>query len=264
MHGPICTKSKQYELIGWFVSCMTLAAVLTRDLGNEFRRSNLKIAIFSKCLTSSSNTKKSEFFGCVNILFVNKIWYMFSFHHMLQCRPDVKFLSMEILVWSYHYCDGDFVYLRHNTCLGAVLDFTSNTHRSYMKFTQFFVTRTQKLCKLSFMIYHICLKIIEMRTGWWSNSVRHDHTVWGRVKMERGGRIQYCKIQQWITLKINTKFWNGLYIPTHLCVDSFESHVRLCNWNLIYSVRQTGDMHSLWVEDWPKRNYSLRCVQWIG
>ena len=156
-----------------------------------------------------------------------------------------------------------FCVLRRNTCLGAVLDFTSNTHRSYMKFTQFFVTRTQKLCKLPFMIYYICLKISEMQTGWWSNSVRRDHTISPRVKMERGGRIQYCKIQQWITLKINTKFWNGLYIPTHLCVDLFESHVRHCNWNLIYSVRQTGDMHSLWVEDWPKGNYSLRCVQWI-
>ena len=139
---------------------------------------------------------------------------------MLQYRADVKFLSMEILVWSYLYCDGNFVYLRHNTCLGAVLDFTSYTHRSYMKFAQFCVTRTPKLYKLSFMIYYICLKILEMQTGWWSNSVRRDHTIWRRVKMERGGRIQYCKIQQWITLKINTKFWNGLYIPTHFCVDS--------------------------------------------
>ena len=243
---------------------MTLTTVLTYDLGNEFPRSNLRIAIFSKYLTSSSNIKMSEFFGWVNILFVNNIWSTFSFHHMLQCRPDVKFLSMEILVLSCHYCDSNFVYLRHNTCFGAVLDFTSYTHRSYMKFTHFFATITQKLYKLSFMIYYICLKMIEMQTGWWSNSVRRDHTIWPRVKMERGGRIQYCKIQQWITLTINTKFWNGLYIPTHLCADSFESHVRLCNWNLIHSVRQTSDMQSLWMEDLPKGNYSLRCVQWIG
>ena len=203
---------------------MTLTTVLTCDLGNEFPR----IAIFSKYLTSSSNIKKSEFFGWVDILIVNNIWSTFTFHHMLQYRPDVKFLSKEILVWSYHYCDGDFVYLRHNTWLGAVLNFASNTHRSYITFTQF-LTRTQKLYKLSFMIDYICLKIIVMQMGWWSNSVRRDHIIWPRVKMERGGRIQYCKIQQWIPLNINTKFWNGLYFPTHLCIDSFESHVRLCN-----------------------------------
>ena len=131
------------------------------------------------------------------------------------------------------------------------------------EFNAIFVTRTQKLYKFSLMIYYICFKMIEMQTGWWSNSIRRDHTIWPRVKMERGGRIQYCKIQHWITLKINTKFWDGLYIPTHLCFDSFKSHVRLCNWNLIHGVGQTGDMHSLWMEDLPKGNYSLRCVQWI-
>ena len=224
---------------------MTLTSNLTCHLGHEFPRSNLGIAIFSKYPTSSSNIKKSEFFGWVNNLFVTNIWSMLSFHHVLQCCPDVTFLSMETLVWSYHYCYGDFVYLRHNAWLGTVLDFTWYTHRSYMKFKQFHVTRTQKLCKLSFMIYYICLKIIETQACWWSNGDRLEHSIWPRVKLERGGRIQYCKIQQWITLKINTKFWNGLYIPAHLCVDSVESHVRLCNWNLIHSVVQTGDMHSL-------------------
>ena len=157
---------------------------------------------------------------------------------MLLCRPDVTFLSMETLVWPYHYCDGNFVCLRHNTCVGAVLGFTSYTHRSYMKITQLHVTRTQNICKSSFMIYYICLKIIETQTGWQSNDVRRDHTIWPRVKMESIGQIQYRMIQQWIKLKINTKFWNGLYIPTHLCGESFESHVRLCSWNLIHSVGQ--------------------------
>ena len=170
---------------------------------------------------------------------------------------------MEILVLSYHYCDGEVVYLRYNTCLGVVLGFTSYTPIIY-QIHAFFAPRTKILYKLSFIIDYICFRIIEMQTGWWSNSVRRDHTIWPRVKMERGGQIQYCKIQQWKTLKINTKFWNELYIPAHLCVDSFESHVRLCNWNLIHSVGQTGDMHSLWMEDLPKGNYSLGCVQWIG
>ena len=149
--------------------------------------------------------------------------------HMLQCRPDVTFLSMVTLVWLCHYCDGECVCLRYNTCLGAVLGFTSYTHRSYMKFAQPYVTRTQKLCKLWFTICYICLKIIETRTCWWTDGARRDHTIWPRVKMERGGRMRCCKIKKWLTQKINTKFWNGLYIPVRLFVNSLESHVRLCN-----------------------------------
>ena len=88
--------------------------------------------------------------------------------------PDVTFLTMETLVWPYHYCDGDFVYLHHDTYLGAVLGFTSYTHRSYMKSTQFHLTRTQKMCKLSFMIYNIisCLcSQFHVRNQWFFYSV---------------------------------------------------------------------------------------------
>ena len=148
----------------------------------NFQDQILELPYFLKYLKSSSNIKKSEFFGWVNILFVNDIWSTFSFHHILECRPDVMFLSMETLVWSNHYCDGDFVYLHHNTLLGAVLGFTSHTHRSYMKFTQFQATRTQKLCKLLFMFYDICLKIIETRIGWRSKGGLCDHTILPRVK----------------------------------------------------------------------------------
>ena len=94
------------------------------------------------------NIKDDEFFGWVNMLFVNNIWSTFSFHHMLRCRPDVTVLSMVTLVWSYHYCDGDCVYLRHNIWFGAVMGFTSYTHRPYMEFAQFNLTSSQKFCKL--------------------------------------------------------------------------------------------------------------------
>ena len=143
MHGPICTIWKQYEWVGLFVSCMTLTTDLTCDLAHEFPRSNNRIAIFSKYLTSSPKT--SEFFVWVHILIVINIWYPFSFHHMLQCRPDVTFLSMETLVWSYHYCDGDFVYLRHNTCLSAVFGFHFINTPIICEIHTIHVTRTQKI-----------------------------------------------------------------------------------------------------------------------
>ena len=62
------------------------------------------------------------------------------------------------------------------------------------------------MSKLSFMIYYICLKIIETQTDWQSNSVRRDHAIWPRVKMERTGQIQYRKIQQWIKKKTENKY----------------------------------------------------------
>ena len=43
-----------------------------------------------------------------------------------------------------------------------------------------------------------------------------------------------------------------IYILTNLCVESFEGHARLWDWNLLHSVGQTSDMHSLWMEDLPK------------
>ena len=59
--------------------------------------------------------KECVFFGWVNVSFFDNIRSTFCFNYMLQCRPDVTFLSMVTLVWSYHYCDGDGVYLRHDT-----------------------------------------------------------------------------------------------------------------------------------------------------
>ena len=145
--------------------------------------------------------------------------------YMLQCRADVTFLSMVTLVWSY-YCDGDCMYLRYNTSVCAVLGFTSYTHQPYMKFAQFYVTRTQKCVNYDYDSLHL---FKGNRNADRLMNRRGDHTKWPRIKMEHGGRIQYCRIQKWITLKIGTTFLNGLYIPARLCIDSFESHVRLYN-----------------------------------
>ena len=243
---------------------MSLTTDLTCNLGHEFPRSNLRIAIYSKYLTSSSNMKKSEYFEWVNNLFVDNIWSTFSFHHMLQCRPDVTFLSMETLVWPYHYATAIVCVCVIIHAWVLFLGFTSYTHRSYMKFTQLHVTRTQKMCKLSFMIYYICLKIIETQTGWQSNSVRRNHAIWPGVKMERTGRIQYQKIQQWIKLKITPNFGTDYIVqPTHVVTRSkVTSDSIVESWYTVWD--KTGDMHCLWMENLPKINYSLRCVQWIG
>ena len=53
MLSPICTKQKQYEEIGWFISYMTLATDIACGLGHEFPTSNIEIAISAKYLTWS-------------------------------------------------------------------------------------------------------------------------------------------------------------------------------------------------------------------
>ena len=136
-------------------------------LAVNFQGQILKLPYFRNIWPHCKDIKECEFFGWVDILFVDNIWSTFGFYYMLQCRPDVTFLSMVTLVRSYHYRDGDCVYLCHNTSLCVVLGFTSYTHQPHMKFAQFYVTRTQKMCELWFMIHYTCLKIIETQTGWW-------------------------------------------------------------------------------------------------
>ena len=48
--------------------------------------------------------------------FVDHIWSTFCFRHMLQYRSGMTFLSFSTSIWSYHYRNGDDVYLGHNTC----------------------------------------------------------------------------------------------------------------------------------------------------
>ena len=103
-------------------------------LAMDFQGQILKLSYFLNIWPHPKNIKECEFFGWINILFVNNVWSTFYFCYMLQCRPDVTFLSMVTLVWSYHDWDGDCVYLRHSTSLGAVFGFTSCTHRPYMEF----------------------------------------------------------------------------------------------------------------------------------
>ena len=74
--------------------------------------------------------------------FVDQIWSTFCFRHMLQYRSGVTFLPLTTSVWSYHYRNGDGVYLGHNTCYGPVLGFTPYTLWSCMRFALFEVTRT--------------------------------------------------------------------------------------------------------------------------
>ena len=114
-------------------------------LAMNFQGQILKLPYFRNIWPRRKNIKECEFFWWIDVLLVDKIWSTFWFHHMLQCRPGVTFLSMVTLSWLYHYCDGDCVYLRHSTSLCAVLSFTSYTHRPHMKFAQFYVTRTQKM-----------------------------------------------------------------------------------------------------------------------
>ena len=111
----------------------------------------------------------------------------FCLHHMLQCRPVVAFLSLATWVWSYHICNGNGVYLGHNTCLGAVFLFTKYTHRSYMKFAQSYVTRTRILCKLWSNLLHLFKnnwKTDRLMEGW-TDGARRDHTIYDREQNEK-------------------------------------------------------------------------------
>ena len=47
---------------------------------------------------------------------------------------------------------------------------------------QFYITKTQKLCTLWFMIYYIRLKTITTQTSWKRNGAHRDRTIWPRVK----------------------------------------------------------------------------------
>ena len=67
--------------------------------------------------------------------FVNNIWSTFYFRHMSQCRSGVTFLSLTTSVWSYHYRNGDGVYLGDNTCRSALLGFTLYTLYSLIMHT---------------------------------------------------------------------------------------------------------------------------------
>ena len=60
---------------------MTLTTDLTCDLGHEFPRSNLEIAIFWNIWLIVKD-KTCEYFGRVNVLFVNNFRSTFCFHHM--------------------------------------------------------------------------------------------------------------------------------------------------------------------------------------
>ena len=91
--------------------------------------------------------------------------------------------------------------------------------------------KNTKMCELLFMIYYIRLKTIETQTGWWTDDTRRDHTIWPRVKMERGGRIQYCKIKKWTTLKIST------FLTDYMCSESG------CDW-LWYTCWHQAQMSS--------------------
>ena len=69
--------------------------------------------------------------------FVNNIWPMFCFHHMLQCRSSVTFLSLVTSVWPYLYRNGDGGQFGHKTFWCAAWGFTPYTNRSCMKFSKF-------------------------------------------------------------------------------------------------------------------------------
>ena len=87
---------------------MTLATDLACDLGHQFPRSNLEIAISTKYLTWSQKNKKGLIPWMV-WYFVNNIWPTFCFHHMLQCRSSVRACNWNLMhnvrqTGAMHWC----------------------------------------------------------------------------------------------------------------------------------------------------------------
>ena len=156
---------------------------LVCDLGHDFPGSNLEIAISMKYMTWSQKKDKKRCSG-------------------------VTFLSMTTPVWSYHYRNGDGVYLGHDTCWDAVLCFAPYTHWSSMRFAKFEVKKSNVWFELWSNLLHLFENIwnAEGLMEGWKDDARCDYTIWPRANMEHCGQIQYCiSIQQWIALKIGTK-----------------------------------------------------------
>ena len=199
---------KQCEYICWFISHMTSATDLVCDIDHECPRSNSESAISMKHRTWSQKWNKRWRILWKVWFFVNNIWPTFCFHPMLQCRSGVTFLSLWTSLWAYPCRDGDCVYLGHKTSWGAVFSFTPYTHRSCMKFANFWVTRTQIWCELWSNLLQLLNNIWNanrLMEGWTDG----DYTIWPRVKMEHCRRIQYCiSMKHWIAQKIGTKYWN--------------------------------------------------------
>ena len=107
-------KSSMNKLVDLF-HIWPLPLIWPVTLAMNFQGQILKLPYFRNIWSHRKYVKECVFFGWVDILFVDNIRFTFCFNYMLQCRPNVTFLSMVTLVWSYHYCDGDCVYLRHNT-----------------------------------------------------------------------------------------------------------------------------------------------------
>ena len=159
----------------------------------------------------------------------------FCLHHMLQCRPVVAFLSLATWVWSYHICNGNGVYLGHNTCLGAVL-YSLNIHTDRIWNSRNLMWQGHGYCVNYGRIYYICLKITETQTGWWrveQTALAATIPYMTESKMKNCRWIQYCiNIQQWEALekhKISVYIYN-IFQPAYVFTRrqvSLDSIIRI-------------------------------------
>ena len=127
MQSPICTKQKQCEWTGWFISYMTLAIDLASNLGHVFPRSNIEIAISTKHLTWSRKNKDGWILWMV-WYFVNNIWPTVCFHRLLAAVPfRCDILPLATSVWLY-LSQRRLCVFRTHYMLGAVLLFWASLH----------------------------------------------------------------------------------------------------------------------------------------
>ena len=168
---------------------------------------------------------------------------MLSTYAAVPFRCDVSVVDKPVS--SYHYRKGDYVYLGHNTCWGAVLGFTPYTHWSCMRFAKFEVTRTNVWFELWSNLLHLFKKYVKHRGAGGGLNRRRSLRLYHMTESKNGILWANAILHQHSTmktLKIGTKYRNIWHIPTYLCICSLVSHVLIFR-KLMYNVRQTGDMH---------------------
>ena len=99
---------------------------------------------------------------------------------------------MATLVWSNHYCDGDCVYLCHNTCL-VLFGVSHHKHTLHIWNSCNFMWQEHKNC-VNYNLWHL------LKNNWNADrlmnrrcSSRSYHMT--ESKMDLGGGKHYCKIK---------------------------------------------------------------------
>ena len=215
---------------------LTLLVTLAMNLQGQI----LKLPYFFKYMTSSWILKEGYFIGWCNILWtVSDLRFAF-----IICYTAVQ-------MWRFCRRQYKYAYITNATvivCIYGIMHAWALCwvslhilHRSYMKFAQLYVSRTSKLFRYDLL--HL------FKNDWNADRLMNTR------RSPRSYHMTASKNGTWWTSTVlyqdstmnNTenkhKTFERMIYPSPRMYWLVASHARLCNWNLIHSVGQTGDMH---------------------